>query len=93
MASSVFQVRGQADDAPPTFYEGPLADHEVYDLVGLLELLGSYGANNDTGAGRGQFERRLNVGRFRPQQLCGWVGDRFEPERDWFNVVSRDDDR
>ena len=25
---------------PPTFYEGPLADHEVDDLVGLLELVG-----------------------------------------------------
>jgi hypothetical protein len=25
---------------PPTFYEGPLHDHEVDDLVGLLELVG-----------------------------------------------------
>jgi hypothetical protein len=24
---------------PPTFYEGPLHDHEVDDLVGLLELV------------------------------------------------------
>jgi hypothetical protein len=24
---------------PPTFYEGPLADHEVDDLAGLLELV------------------------------------------------------
>ena len=24
----------------PTFYEGPLADHEVDDLAGLLELVG-----------------------------------------------------
>ena len=25
---------------PPTFYEGPLADHEVDHLAGLLELVG-----------------------------------------------------
>jgi hypothetical protein len=24
---------------PPTFYEGPLHDHEVDDLAGLLELV------------------------------------------------------
>ncbi len=24
---------------PPTFYEGPLHDHEIDDLVGLLELV------------------------------------------------------
>ena len=35
----------------------------------------------------------LNFWRFRSQQLYGWVGDRFEAEQGWFNVVSCDDDR